>query len=62
MKVGDVVELIDENDHEGNYRGRMKVVSVSMKEPFLVKCDHPFYDELVVLEADELVIMEEAND
>lgn len=62
MKAGDTVELIDENTHEGNWRGRMKVVSVSMKEPFLVKCDHPYYDELVIFEADELVVMDEAND
>jgi hypothetical protein len=54
--------LIDENDYEGNWRGRMKVVSISMKEPYLVKCDHPFYDELIILEADELVVMEEADD
>lgn len=59
MKIGDTVELIDENDYEGNYRGRMKVVSV---KPYLVKCDHPFYDELIIFEADELVVMEEAND
>ena len=59
MKIGDTVELIDENDHEGNYRGRMKVVNIKGR---LVMCDHPFYDELVWIDEDDLVVMEEAND
>ena len=59
MKIGDTVELIDENDHEGNYRGRMKVVNVKGR---LVMCDHPFYDELVWIDEDNLVVMEEADD
>ena len=59
MKVGDTVELIDENDHEGNYRGRMKVLSIKGR---LVTCDHPFYDETVWFDEDDLVVMEEADD
>jgi len=59
MKIGDTVELIDENDHEGNYRGRMKVVNVKGR---MVFCDHPFYDELIWIDEDDLVVMEEAND
>ena len=59
MKTGDTVELIDENDHEGNYRGRMKVVNVKGR---MVFCDHPFYDELLWIDEDQLVIMEEADD
>jgi hypothetical protein len=59
MNIGDTVELIDENDHEGNYRGRMKVVNTKGR---LVMCDHPFYDELVWIDEDNLVVMEEADD
>ena len=59
MKIGDTVELIDENDHEGNYRGRMKVVNIKGR---LVMCDNPFYDELVWIDEDDLVVMEEADD
>jgi len=44
MKIGDTVELIDENTYEGNYRGRMKIVNV---KGLSVLCDHPFYDELL---------------
>jgi len=59
MKIGDTVELIDENDYEGNYRGRMKVVNV---KGLSVLCDHPFYDELLWVLEDELVVMEECDD
>ena len=59
MKIGDTVELIDENEYEGNYRGRMKVVNL---KGLSVLCDHPFYDELLWVLEDELVVMEECND
>jgi len=59
MKIGDTVELIDENDHDGNYRGRMKVLNIKGQE---VTCDHPFYDETIWFDKDELVVMVEAND
>lgn len=59
MKVGDIVELIDENTHEGNYRGRMRVLGIKGK---LVNCDHTFYDETVWFDEDDLVVMEEADD
>ena len=59
MNIGDIVELIDENDHEGNYRGRMKVINI---KTVWVTCDHPFYDETVIFAEDQLVVMEEADD
>jgi hypothetical protein len=59
INVGDIVELIDENDHEGNYRGRMRVLSIKGR---LIMCDHPFYDETVWFDEDHLVVMEECDD
>ena len=59
MKIGDTIELIDENEYEGNYRGRMKVVNI---KGLSVLCDHPFYDELLWVLEDQLVVMEECND
>ena len=59
MKVGDKVELIDENDYEGNYRGRMKVVNM---KGLSVLCDHPYYDELLWVLEEQLVVMEESDD
>jgi len=59
MRVGDTVELIDENEYDGNWRGRMKLVEL---KGLSALCEHPDYDELIWVLQDELVVMEEADD
>lgn len=58
MKPGDIVELIDENDFGGKYRGRMTVIEVKGDK---VHCAHLDY-EWVVFDMDDLVVMEEYDD
>jgi reverse gyrase len=58
MKIGDIVELIDENDFEGMYRGRMTVIGVYDN---IVRCAHLDY-EWADFEFDDLVVMEEFDD
>ena len=57
MKVGDIVELIDENEYEGDYRGRMTVIGVYDNK---IRCTHLDY-EWADFDIDELVVMEEAE-
>jgi hypothetical protein len=59
--LGDKVELIDENTHDGDYRGRMLVVGFDFDKKGDVICEHPDYDEFLIFEEDELVVMREAK-
>jgi hypothetical protein len=62
MRIGDVVELIDESQWSGKYSGRMKVVAVSsLKGDNIATCIHPIEGEGSFV-FEDLVVMEEADD
>jgi len=61
ISLGDIVELIDENTHDGDYRGRMTVVGFDLAKDDVVICEHYDYDDYVEFTKDELVVMEEAK-
>jgi hypothetical protein len=58
MKVGDIVELLNEDDYDGKFRGRMTVLGVYGN---IVRCAHPGDYEWADFEFDDLVVMEEAE-
>jgi hypothetical protein len=63
MKVGDIVELIDESVYESRWAGRMTVIDVYSRdiiEGNYVRCIHPSMG-VTDLEVDDLVVMEEAE-
>ena len=61
MKIYDIVELIDENDHEGKFRGRMIITNI-FQNGEVVECETLTIprNKKVFLD-DELVVMEEAK-
>ena len=63
MKVGDIVELIDENEYGSLYRGRMTVVGIKDHPDeygeLIVECKHLDYKETCLFLIEELVIMDE---
>jgi len=61
ISLGDIVELIDENTHDSDYRGRMTVVGFDLANDDVIICEHPDFDDYVEFTEDELVVMEEAK-
>ena len=62
MRVGDIVELLDESVYEGKWAGRMTVISIFVPDiGDYVKCIHP---EMGIsdFEVDDLVVMEDTDD
>ena len=58
VSVGDIVELINEDQYDGKFRGRMTVHSVHDNN---VRCAHPDIWGWVDVNIEDLVVMEEAE-
>jgi hypothetical protein len=66
MKIGDIVELIDEDTYGDMFRGRMTVINVSEEvnefDEYVIECMHPDYTLSCLFLEEELVVMEESDD
>lgn len=64
MKVGDIVELLDESVYEGRWAGRMTVIATFASDVDgynYVRCIHPDMG-VSDIKVDDLVIMDEEDD